>query len=42
MPAEVSLLAASALLILSAATSFITAAFGIGGGVVLIGVLATL
>jgi len=35
-------LTALALLMVSAATSFITAAFGIGGGVVLIGVLATL
>lgn len=42
MPNEVSPLVASALVVLSAATSFITAAFGIGGGVVLIGVLATL
>jgi len=42
LPDAVSPLTALALIIISAFTSFITAAFGIGGGVVLIGVLATL
>ncbi len=41
-PSELSLLTNIALIALSALTSFITAAFGIGGGVVLIAVLAVL
>jgi uncharacterized membrane protein YfcA len=42
LPAEIGSAVAIALLVLSAATSFITSAFGIGGGVVMIGILASL
>ena len=42
LPPELPLWAAAALIALSAGTSFITAAFGLGGGVVLLGALATL
>jgi len=42
VPADVGLAASAALIALSAATSFITAAAGIGGGIVLIAVMAML
>jgi uncharacterized membrane protein YfcA len=42
LPADLAPAAALALLALSAVTSFVTAAFGIGGGVVMVGVLASL
>jgi uncharacterized membrane protein YfcA len=42
LPAAVSLWAAIALIVLSALTSFITAAFGLGGGLVMLAVMATL
>lgn len=42
LPSEISPIVAIALLATSAVTSFITAAFGIGGGIVLIGILASL
>ncbi|MEQ8354267.1 MAG: sulfite exporter TauE/SafE family protein [Kiloniellaceae bacterium] len=42
VPADVGLAAAAALIALSAATSFLTAAAGIGGGIVLIAVMAVL
>ncbi|WP_227010338.1 sulfite exporter TauE/SafE family protein [Pelagibius marinus] len=42
VPADVGLTASAALIALSAATSFLTAAAGIGGGIVLIAVMAVL
>ena len=42
VPTDVGLTAAAALIALSAATSFLTAAAGIGGGIVLIAVMAVL
>ena len=42
VPADVGLAASAALIALSAATSFLTAAAGIGGGIVLIAVMAVL